>query len=128
MNPDELRYTAEHEWIGLQDGLYAVGITDHAQEQLGDITYVELPELDREVARQEEVAVVESVKAASDVYAPVAGKVAAVNESLENEPELVNKEPYGAGWFFKLEAADPSQLEELMDAAAYKAFLEENAE
>lgn len=128
MNPDELRYTKDHEWVGLQDALYTVGITDHAQELLGEITYVELPEPDREVAEHEEIAVVESVKAASDIYSPLAGKIAAVNESLDSDPELVNREPYGAGWFFKLEVSDPSPFDGFMDAAAYSKFLEDNAE
>lgn len=128
MNPDALRYTKDHEWIGEEDGVYVVGITDHAQELLGDITYVELPDEGREVGAHEEVATVESVKAASDVYAPVAGTVCAANDALDAEPELVNKEPYGAGWFFKLSGVDAAAVSELMDAAAYKQFVEESAE
>jgi len=128
MNPEALRYTKDHEWIGEEGGVYVVGITDHAQDQLGDITYVELPGEGDEVSAHQEVATVESVKAASDVYAPVAGKVAAVNEALETEPELVNKDPYGAGWFFKLEGVDAAALNDLMDAAAYKQYVEESAE
>ncbi len=128
MNPSALWYTEEHEWVGEEDGVYVVGITDFAQDQLGDITYVELPEEGRALDVNEEAAVVESVKAASDVYAPVAGTVCAVNEALEGEPELVNQDPFGAGWFFKLEGVDASALEGLMDAKAYAAFCEENAD
>lgn len=125
MRPEELKYTKDHEWIGKDGGLYVVGITDHAQDLLGDITYVELPEVGRTVAAHEETALVESVKAASDVYAPVAGTVAEVNETLGAQPELVNKEPYGAGWFFKLSGVDAAEVAKLMDAAAYDAFLKE---
>ncbi len=127
MDPETLRYTEAHEWIGQEDGLCVVGITGHAQDQLGDITYVELPEVGRKVEAGEEVAVVESVKAASDIYAPVGGAVAAINEALENEPELVNQDPYGAGWFFKLSDANASGPDKLMDATAYAAFLEQSA-
>ena len=127
MDPNQLRYTRDHEWIGGQDGLYVVGITDHAQSALGDITFVELPEAGTEAAKNEEVAVVESVKAASDVYAPVAGRVAEINTALEDKPELVNQDPYGEGWFFKLENVDPAELNTMMDAAAYAVFLAESA-
>lgn len=123
MDPKKLRYTKDHEWIGRDGDLYAVGITDYAQDQLGDVTYVELPEAGRKVAAEEETAVVESVKAASDVYAPVAGTVAAVNEALEARPELVNQDPYGEGWFFKLRDVKASEVEALMDASEYDAFL-----
>ena len=128
MNPDDLRYTESHEWVGETEGIVVVGITDHAQSALGDITYVELPETGTEVAAGDEVAVVESVKAASDIYAPFDGRVCDINAALEEEPELVNKEPYGAGWFFKMQDVDLSQRTGLMDAQAYKAYLEENAE
>ena len=122
MDPQGLRYTEAHEWIGEEDGVYLVGITDFAQHQLGDITYIELPEVGRVLAKGEEAAVVESVKAASDVYAPASGTVAAVNEALEATPELVNESPYAAGWFFKLKEVAKTDLEGLMDAAAYEAF------
>jgi len=125
MNPEELQYTEEHEWVGREGGVHVIGITDFAQQQLGDITYVELPEVGRSVEQNEDTAVVESVKAASDVYAPAAGRVCAVNEALESTPELVNQDPYGQGWFFKLEGVDPGQLGGLMDAAAYRKFLED---
>ncbi|MFP4502663.1 MAG: glycine cleavage system protein GcvH [Candidatus Hydrogenedentota bacterium] len=125
MDPKQLHYTKEHEWIGTQDGLYVVGITDHAAEQLGDVTYVELPDAGTEVALNEEVAVVESVKAASDVYSPLAGVIAEANEALEATPELVNQDPYGDGWFFKLKDVDTAGLDGLMDHAAYQEFLKE---
>jgi glycine cleavage system H protein len=121
--PDDLMYTEDHEWVGQEGDLWVVGITDFAQHALGDITYVELPDPGRELDQHEEAAVVESVKAASDVYAPVAGTVAEVNEALEAMPELVNKDPYGEGWFFKLEGASRSQLGQLMNAEGYKKFL-----
>jgi glycine cleavage system H protein len=125
MDPKQLHYTKDHEWIGEEGGLYAVGITDHAAEQLGDVTYVELPGAGTEVAANEEVAVVESVKAASDVYSPVAGTIAEANEALEANPELVNQDPFGAGWFFKLKDVDTAGLAGLMDHAAYQEFLKE---
>ena len=125
MNPEHLKYTKDHEWIGEIDGVYAVGVTDHAQEQLGDITFVELPVVDTEVEPGVPVVTIESVKAASDVYAPAAGTVCAVNDDLEGQPELVNQSPYEDGWLFKLEGVDASELDKLMDAAAYKAYLKE---
>jgi len=124
MNPDDLRYTEEHEWIGELGGQFFVGITDYAQSQLGDITYVELPDVGRTVEAHEEVAVVESVKAASDVYAPVSGKVVEANEALEAHPELINKDPLGRGWFFKLEDVDATEFDALMDVSAYRTFVE----
>ena len=124
MNTETLKYTEQHEWIGENSGVYVVGITDYAQDALGDVTFIELPEVGKEVAQNEETATVESVKAASDIYAPAAGKVVAVNEALESEPEIVNKDPYGEGWFFKLEGVDTGQLEGLMDEGAYKKFVE----
>ncbi|WP_340314273.1 glycine cleavage system protein GcvH [Rhizorhabdus argentea] len=117
-------YTDEHEWISVKDGTATVGITDYAQAQLGDIVFVELPALGANVAKGGEAAVVESVKAASDVFAPVTGTVSEINAALEEEPALVNSAPETGGWFFKLTLADPSELEGLMDAAGYKAFCE----
>ena len=117
--PNELRYAQTHEWARADDGLVTVGITDHAQEALGDVVYVELPEPGQRVAAKDEAGVVESVKAASDIYAPVSGVVVAVNERLEDAPELVNQDPYGDGWFFRLEADDAGALEELLDADTY---------
>ena len=124
MNPDTLRYTEEHEWIGELNGQYLVGITDFAQSQLGDITYIELPDVDRTVEASEEVAVVESVKAASDIYAPISGRISEINPALDGQPELVNKEPLGEGWFFKMEQVDVTELDALMDVSAYRSYLE----
>jgi glycine cleavage system H protein len=122
--PQELKYSKSHEWVRTEeDGSVTVGITDHAQGLLGDMVFVELPELDRELGIEEECAVVESVKAASDVYSPVAGSVAEVNSAVEDSPELVNQDPYGDGWLFKLK--DVSGMEELLDADAYAATTEE---
>jgi len=119
--PAELRYAASHEWARLeQDGSVTVGITDHAQEALGDVVYVELPEVGKALAAGEQAGVVESVKAASDIYAPLAGEVLAVNEALADAPEQVNEDPYGA-WFYRLKPANAADLEQLLDAAAYQA-------
>ncbi|MCZ0952162.1 MAG: glycine cleavage system protein GcvH [Rhodospirillaceae bacterium] len=124
--PDHLRYTKDHEWIEeTDDGTTIVGITDHAQEALGDLVFVELPEMQRDVDAGDVCAVVESVKAASDVYSPIAGNVAAVNTALDESPELVNEEPYGKGWLFRLTPASPADLEELLDAEAYERILAE---
>ncbi|KMN33838.1 MULTISPECIES: glycine cleavage system protein GcvH [Chromobacterium] len=118
--PAELKYVESHEWLRLEaDGSVTVGITEHAQELLGDIVFVELPKVGAKLAKEEQAGVVESVKAASDIYCPVAGEVLAINEELEAEPELANSEPYGAGWFFKIKPANPADLDALMDAAAY---------
>ncbi len=124
MSETTIRYTKEHEWIRLEDGVAVVGITDHAQEALGDVVFVELPEAGREVEEAEACAVVESVKAASDVYSPLAGKVVESNQAIVDDPALVNRDPTGDGWFFKIEVTDPDAVEELMDEAAYNAFLE----
>lgn len=122
--PDNLRYTRDHEWVRLEeDGLVTIGITDHAQQALGELVFVELPEAGRELGGGDACAVVESVKAASDVYAPVAGVVTAGNDALESAPELVNDSPYEAGWLLRLEPADPRELEELLDAQAYQQLL-----
>lgn len=115
-------YTDEHEWISVEGGTATVGITDYAQAQLGDIVFVELPSLGSHVAKGGEAAVVESVKAASDVFAPISGTVSEVNAALEDDPALVNSAPEAEGWFFRLSLADAAELEGLMDAAAYKAF------
>ncbi len=117
--PDNLKYTKSHEWVKDEgDGSVTVGITDHAQELLGDLVFVELPEVGAELSAGSECAVVESVKAASDVYSPVDGEVVAVNEDLADSPEAINEAPYGA-WIFKLKLSDPAQLDGLLDAAAY---------
>jgi glycine cleavage system H protein len=120
-----IRFTENHEWIRDDGIVYTVGITEYAAEQLGDITYVELPPVGMEVSQDEEVATVESVKAASDVYAPVSGRVAAVNESLVDNPEQINKSPYGDGWFFKLEDVTVAEFDTLMDPDEYETFLKE---
>jgi glycine cleavage system H protein len=122
-----LRFTKDHEWIRLEDGVATIGITDHAQEALGDVVFVDLPPAGRGVTPGEACAVVESVKAASDVYAPVGGQVTAANAALAEDPGLVNREPMGAGWFFKVRPEDPAAIAALMDEAAYKAFVESNA-
>lgn len=118
--PEDLRYTASHEWLRAEaDGTVSVGITDHAQESLGELVYVELPEVGRSLAAGDGAAVVESVKAASDVYAPLAGEVVAANTALNDAPGELNKDPYGA-WLFRLRPADASALGKLLDAAAYR--------
>ncbi|WP_435418564.1 glycine cleavage system protein GcvH [Parerythrobacter aurantius] len=118
-------FTDEHEWIDLEGDLATVGITDYAQGQLGDIVFVELPEVGTMVEKGGEAAVVESVKAASDVYAPITGEVMEANAALEEDPALVNTSPEEEGWFFRMTVADKSELEGLMDAKAYKAFCDE---
>jgi len=123
--PAELKYARSHEWARLEeDGTVTVGITDHAQEALGDVVFVEHPEVGQQLLAQDEAGVVESVKAASDIYAPLSGKVVAVNAELTDAPEKVNQDPYGDGWFFKLEPDDAADLEDLMDAEAYGEFLD----
>ncbi len=120
--PAELKYASSHEWARLEeDGTVTVGISDHAQDALGDVVFVELPEVGASVAAADEVAVVESVKAASDIYAPVGGEVIAINEILEDAPETVNSDPYTDGWFFKLQPTDTSELEKLLGAEDYDA-------
>ena len=122
--PEDLRYTQSHEWVRLDDdGLITVGITDHAQEQLGDLVFVETPEIDSDVEAEAAVAVVESVKAASDIYAPIDGSIADSNGELADEPELVNTDPYGKGWLYKMNPADGTQIEQLMDNEAYRGFV-----
>lgn len=125
MIPQHLKYTEDHEWIRDDGDVFTVGITDFAAEQLGDITYVELPEVDLEVAQHEEIATVESVKAASDVFSPVGGRVVEVNTALEDKPEIVNGSPYQDGWFFKLADVDTAELDQLMTAEQYEAYLKE---
>lgn len=126
--PTELRYATSHEWARTEeDGTVTVGISDHAQDALGDVVYVEHPEVGQQLVAAEEAGVVESVKAASDIYAPVSGTVVAVNESLEDTPELVNQDPYGDGWFFRIEPDDASDLAQLLDADAYAEVCEADA-
>jgi glycine cleavage system H protein len=120
-----MRYTKDHEWISVSGDVGTVGISEYAQSQLGDVVFVELPEVGKAVAKGDEVAVVESVKAASEVYAPVDGTVVEVNQALVDNPALVNEAAQGDGWFVKLKLADPSQLDGLMDQAAYDAFVQD---
>ncbi|MBK8970627.1 MAG: glycine cleavage system protein GcvH [Hahellaceae bacterium] len=124
--PKELKYASTHEWARLEeDGTVTVGITDHAQDLLGDVVFVELPELGSEMSAGGEAGVVESVKAASDIYAPVSGVVVEINESLQDTPELVNSDPYHDGWFFRIKPSDASDLDDLLDAAGYQEACEE---
>lgn len=124
--PSELKYASSHEWARLEaDGTVTVGITDHAQEALGDVVFVELPEVGAELAAAQEAGVVESVKAASDIYAPVSGEVIAINEKLEETPEIINESPYDDGWFFKLQPSETGELDNLLDAEAYSAECED---
>jgi len=124
MNPRDCKYSKEHEWVRLEGGLASVGITDYAQDQLGDIVYVELPPPEEKVTQFEPFGVVESVKAASDLYAPLSGEVVEVNEELAEHPEFVNEDPYGKGWMIKIEPSDSSELEDLMTAEEYEEHLE----
>ncbi|MFG1397539.1 MULTISPECIES: glycine cleavage system protein GcvH [Roseixanthobacter] len=123
----DVRYTKDHEYVRLDGDVAVIGISDYAQSQLGDVVFVELPAIGKVVKQSQEAAVVESVKAASEVYAPVSGEVIAVNEALEAAPDTVNADPEGAGWFVKLKLSNPAELDELMDAAAYAAFVETHA-
>jgi glycine cleavage system H protein len=123
--PSDLKYARSHEWARLEDdGTVTVGITDHAQDALGDVVFVEHPEVGQQLVAESEAGVVESVKAASDIYAPVSGRVVAVNEALEDAPETVNQDPYGDGWFFRIQPDDPADLEDLLTADGYAEFLE----
>ena len=118
-----MKYTEEHEWLRAEGEEMVVGITAHAAEQLGDVVFVELPETGTTVSKDDEIVVIESVKAASDILAPVDGEITEVNEVLADEPGKVNEDPEGDAWFFKMKISDPSQLDEFMDEAAYKAFI-----
>jgi glycine cleavage system H protein len=125
--PENLRYSTDHDWVRLDDdGTVVIGITDHAQEALGELVYVEVPEEDQSFERGDACAVVESVKAASDVNAPVAGELAEINLALEENPDLVNQDPYGAGWLMRLHPSEPAQLDDLLDADAYTRLLAES--
>jgi len=122
--PDQLRYSDSHEWVdATQPEAAPVGISDHAQAELTDVVYLELPEVGKTVSKGDAIAVVESVKAANDIYAPVSGEVVEVNEELAEAPEPVNEDPYGAGWMFKMKLSDPSELDGLMDAETYRGKL-----
>ncbi len=124
--PEDLKYTEEHEWVQVEDDVVTIGITDFAQEQLGDVVFVELPEVGDEVDAGKSFGVVESVKAVSDIYAPVSGDVVEVNDELPEEPETINSSPYDDGWLIRIKLTDPSELDDLMDADAYQEFIEQD--
>ncbi len=126
--PEELKYTKEHEWVLVEGNVATVGITDYAQDQLGDIVFVELPAIGDKVSKEDAFGVVESVKAVSDIYAPVSGKVVEVNDDLPDNPEMVNEDPYGDGWIIKIEMNDPEELQDLMSAAEYEEYVAEQKE
>lgn len=124
--PQELKYTSTHEWIRTEeDGTYTIGITDHAQSLLGDMVFIELPEIGDEFETGEDCAVVESVKAASDIYTPITGEIIAINNELEDSPELVNNDPFHDGWLFTIKAADNCNLEDVIDSSAYEEIVHE---
>ena len=118
-----MKYTEEHEWLREEDGVYVVGITEHATTQLGDLVFVELPEVGMTVTKDEEIVVIESVKAASDIMAPVDGEIVEVNDALVDDPSLANSDAIGDGWFFKMKVSDPSQMDDFMDEAAYNKMI-----
>ena len=123
--PNNLKFLESHEWARVEeDGTVTVGISDHAQELLGDIVFVELPEVGKEISQSADIAIVESVKAASDVYSPLSGEVTEINEALNNNPEIINTSPYDDGWFFKIKPQDISEMEKLLDAGAYESSSE----
>ncbi|HWJ02540.1 MAG TPA: glycine cleavage system protein GcvH [Verrucomicrobiae bacterium] len=127
MNPTNLKYTKDHEWIKVEGTKATIGITDHAQSALGDVVFVELPAVGDSLEEGKPFGVVESVKAVSDIYAPVSGTVTAINETLLDSPEVVNQDAFGEAWMVEVEISDPAQLEGLMDAAQYEAFVKEEA-
>ena len=123
MYPEDCQYTKEHEWVRLEDGIAVVGITDYAQDHLGDVVFVELPDVGTEVAQFEPFGVIDSVKASSELYAPLSGEVEAINDALTDQPELVNQGPYGEGWMIKVRPADLAEMEQLLDAGGYEQLL-----
>lgn len=124
--PTELKYTASHEWVRAEgEGVYSVGITEHAQELLGDMVFIDLPEVGTSFDAGDDCAVAESVKAASDIYAPISGEIVAINDELEGAPELVNSAPYSEGWLFRIKASDEAQIAGLLDGAAYESSIED---
>ena len=120
-----VKYTREHEWVRIEGDIATVGITFYAQEQLGDVVFVELPDAHTSVDQGAEVAIVESVKAASDIYAPITGTIIETNSELSDRPELINEDPENDGWFFRMQLSDPSEIEDLLEEAAYQAFIQE---
>jgi glycine cleavage system H protein len=127
MYPTDYRYTKEHEWIKVDGATATIGITDYAQEELGDVVFVELPKVGAKISARKSFGTVESVKAVSEIYAPVDGEVTETNAKLANEPETINKDPHGAAWLIKVRLSDPKQVSSLMDAAAYQAYIAEKA-
>ena len=127
MYPADLKYTKDHEWVRIDGNEAVVGITDYAQKQLGDVVFVELPEVGRKVGQGEVFGTIESVKAVSEVYAPASGEILAVNTDLADRPETINQDPYGKGWILKFRLADPAEIASLMDATAYKAYVAEKS-
>jgi glycine cleavage system H protein len=123
MTPQDRKYTKTHEWVKIEGTIAIVGLTDHAQDSMGDVTFIELPPVGKKVVKDKGCSVIESVKAASDIYAPVSGDVIAVNKELESHPEIVNSDPYGAAWLFKIGSFPKSDVSDLMDAASYDAFV-----
>jgi glycine cleavage system H protein len=121
--PANYRYTKEHEWVNAKDGVATVGITDYAQSELGDVVFVELPEVGKKLEKGKSFGTVESVKAVSEIYAPVSGEVAEANPNLQNKPETINSDPHGAAWLVKIKLANPAELENLMDGAAYETYI-----
>ena len=126
--PEDLKYTKEHEWVLIEGGTATVGITDYAQDQLGDIVFVELPAVGDKVSKEDAFGVVESVKAVSDIYAPLSGKVVEVNDDLPDDPEMLNEDPYGDGWIIRIELTDPEEIEDLMTSAEYEQYVAEEKE
>jgi len=126
--PEDLKYTKEHEWVLIEAGTATVGITDYAQDQLGDIVFVELPAVGDKVSKEDAFGVVESVKAVSDIYAPLSGKVLEVNDDLPDNPEMLNEDPYGDGWIIKIELTDPEEIEDLMTSVEYEQYVAEEKE
>lgn len=126
--PEDLKYSKEHEWVLVEGNVATVGITDYAQDQLGDIVFVELPAVSDKVSKEDAFGVVESVKAVSDIYAPVSGKVLEVNDDLPENPEMLNEDPYGDGWIIKIEMSDPEELQDLMTATEYEEYVAEEKE
>ena len=122
--PDDLRYSKEHEWVRLDGAEATIGITDFAQDALGDVVFVELPDIGTDVIAEAAVSEIESTKSVSDIYAPVSGRVSAVNDALTDTPELVNQEPYGQGWILRITCSDPAEVSQMLDAAAYRALVE----
>ncbi len=127
MYPENVKYSKEHEWVRVEHEIAVVGITDYAQEQLGDVVYVELPDVGAELMQFSACGTIESVKTVSDLYAPVSGEVVKINEELDENPEFINDDPYGTGWILEVKLSDPDELQQLLSAAEYEAFIKENA-